>query len=166
MTSLIERLRADALVVRKASMQAAGDPQSKFVAKTTATLLSTLIGEAAAVGKGKGGRESTDFEVVGVIERFLTNAIDNHAIHTARANPDVTLIAGLAIEKEVLAGYMPEPLVQLTDEELTAEVASIVAELPARTMKQMGVVMGALKKKFEGRYDGDAASKLVKAALS
>lgn len=165
MTSLIERLRADALVVRKASMQA-GDPQAKFIAKTTATLLSTLIGEAAGVGKGKGGRESTDFEVVGVIERFLTNAIDNHAIHIARAQPDVKRIAELVIEKEVLAKYMPEPLVQLTDEELGAEVARIVAELPERTMKQMGVVMGALKKNFEGRYNGDAASKIVRAALA
>lgn len=165
MTSLIERLRADALVVRKAAMQD-GDPQAKFVAKTTATLFSTLIGEADKVGKGKGGRESTDFEVVGVIERFLTNANDNHAIHIARAEPDVKRIAELVIEKEVLAKYMPEPLVQLTDEELNAEVASIVAALPERTMKQMGVVMGALKKNFEGRYNGDAAGKIVRAALA
>lgn len=161
MTSMLARLRDDALLARKAAAQG-GD----FKSKVTATLLVTLVSEAGMVGKNKGGRDSTDLEVVDVIGRFLSGATENHSLHMARAEPDATRIAELEIEKNILAGYMPEPLVQLTDAELASEVAAIIAGLPQRTMKQMGVVMGTLKKNFDGRYNGDAASKVVKAALA
>ncbi len=166
MSLLIERLRSDALVARKTAAQEQSNFLVKYRAKVTAALLSTLISEASMIGKNKGGREPTDFEVAGVVERFLTNATDNLAIHQSRAELDVTRIAELVIETEVLPVYMPEPLVQLTDVELSAEIATITGALQERNLKQMGAVMGALKKKFEGRYNGDSASKLVKAALA
>ena len=45
-------------------------------------------------------------------------------------------------------------------------VVSIIAELGAETLKDMGKVMNALKDRFPGRMDFGRASKLVKERLS
>ncbi len=65
-------------------------------------------------------------------------------------------------ELAVIEKFLPK---QLSEEELTAELKTIVADLGASSMKDMGKVMGVASKKFAGRADGRAISKLVKEML-
>ena len=55
---------------------------------------------------------------------------------------------------------------QLTAEELRAEVAAVIAEVGATSMREMGKVMGAASKRLAGRADGKDISAAVKELLS
>ena len=65
-------------------------------------------------------------------------------------------------ERAILEAYLPRPL---SEPELRASIAEIVAALPERSPKAMGQVMAALKAKHGDMLDSRAASALVKAAL-
>ena len=54
----------------------------------------------------------------------------------------------------------------LTDEELTAALRDIIAEVGAASPKDMGKVMGVASKRLAGRADGRAISEKVKALLA
>jgi uncharacterized protein YqeY len=59
--------------------------------------------------------------------------------------------------------YLPE---MLTDIQLTEIITALISELPEKSPKAMGVIMGKLKTEYLGRYDGTIASKLVKDLLA
>lgn len=66
-------------------------------------------------------------------------------------------------EAELITAYLPA---QLTDEELNALVAEVIAATGATEQKQMGQVMGALKDKVAGRADGKRVSTAVREQLA
>ncbi len=63
----------------------------------------------------------------------------------------------------VLESYLPK---QLTEEEITAIVKSIIAETGASSMKEMGKVMGIANKQMAGKADGRVVSGIVKVLLA
>ena len=63
----------------------------------------------------------------------------------------------------VLESYLPK---QLTEEEITAIVKTIIAETGTSSMKEMGKVMGIANKQMAGKADGRVISGIVKALLS
>ena len=72
----------------------------------------------------------------------------------------------VATEEEqlnVILKYLPE---QLSDEEISKLVQDGIAAVSAESMKDMGKLMGYLKRLFEGKADMSAVSKLVKELLS
>ncbi|WP_029458145.1 GatB/YqeY domain-containing protein [Solidesulfovibrio alcoholivorans] len=66
-------------------------------------------------------------------------------------------------ELAVLLAYMPAPL---SDAELAAAVDAAVAELDARSMKDMGRVVQAVLAAHKGRVEGKRVSDAVKARLA
>jgi hypothetical protein len=58
--SLIQTIKADQVQARKAR-------------SASASILTTLIGEAEMIGKNAGDRESTDEEVIAIIKKFIKN---------------------------------------------------------------------------------------------
>ena len=76
---------------------------------------------------------------------------------------DVARVEAAQNEKSVLLEYAMK---QLTEAELTSVISGIVATLPEVNQKQMGAVMKSLKASYEGQYDGQLASKLIKQALA
>ena len=66
-------------------------------------------------------------------------------------------------EIAVIERFLPA---QLSDEEAGAKVQEIVAELGASSMKDMGLVMAAVKKRLGTSIEPARASALVKGALS
>lgn len=63
----------------------------------------------------------------------------------------------------VIEGYLPK---QLSEEEITAIVKTIIAETGASSMKEMGKVMGIANKQMAGKADGRVISGIVKALLA
>ena len=63
----------------------------------------------------------------------------------------------------MIEGYLPSPL---TEEELTAELKKIIAEVGATSAKEMGRVMGVASKALAGKADGKAISAKVKELLA
>lgn len=146
--TLLNQIKADQLAARK----------NRETLK--ATLLTTLIGEATAIGKNDGNRETTDAEVVTVVNKFIKNIND---LLTALNGAESGAAQQANAELVILDVYRPK---QLTAEQLTAIIADLKAEVGASTIKEMGKVMGALRAKYEGQYDGKVASQLIKVALS
>ena len=63
----------------------------------------------------------------------------------------------------VIAEFLPQPL---TEEEITAEVAAILAETGASGMADMGKVMGIASSRMSGKADGKIIAGIVLAALN
>ena len=73
------------------------------------------------------------------------------------------LVADAEAEISVLQGYLPK---QLTDEEIIQIVESVIKEVGASSMKDMGKVMGAVKPQVNGKADNGKVSSIVKQCLS
>lgn len=65
-------------------------------------------------------------------------------------------------EKKIISNYLPK---QATEEEVEAIVKSIICELGASSMKDMGKVMTAAKTELGDKSDGKTISTIVKNCL-
>ncbi|MCM0032015.1 GatB/YqeY domain-containing protein [Sandarakinorhabdus limnophila] len=65
-------------------------------------------------------------------------------------------------ELGVIESFLPK---QMDDSEALAAIKSVVAEIGATNVKDMGRVMAVVKERFAGKIDMSKASGLVKAAL-
>lgn len=114
-----------------------------------ASLYTTLLGEAAMIGKNQGNRETTDAEVVAIVQKFLKNIAETKAaLERAGKATDVQ-------EKEatLLEALLPK---QLTESEMQA----LATEWGVKTMPEW---MQRLKAERAGQYDGKLASSVGKA---
>ena len=68
-----------------------------------------------------------------------------------------------AQEIAVIEQFLPE---QMSDEEMARAVKEVIKELDAKSLKDMGRTMAALKERYPGRMDFAKASALVKEALA
>jgi uncharacterized protein YqeY len=66
-------------------------------------------------------------------------------------------------EIEMIKEFLPE---QMSEQEVSELVSKIVSEVDAQDMKDMGMVMGALKPLIAGKADAGIVSQLVKKALN
>ena len=65
-------------------------------------------------------------------------------------------------EKKIISNYLPK---QATEKEVEAVVKSIICELGASSMKDMGKVMNAAKSELGDKSDGKTISTIVKKIL-
>ena len=134
----------------------------------TASLLTTLIGEAEMVGKNA-NRATTDDEVIAVIQKFIKNINETVSALSAQPATASTIatqarIEVLQAERVELEQFLPS---QLSADELTGHVHAIIAGLLGmKSTINVGDVMGVLKNRFAGRYDGKMASTIVKNLVS
>lgn len=117
-----------------------------------ATLLTTLYAEAMTVGKNQGNRDSTDQEVLAVVQKFLKNNLEFQKV----AN-EAKLIE-LQQEEAILKQFMPK---MLSEDEMIAIIDAVKATSPS--MKE---IMAYFKDEYAGQYDGKMLSTLVKNALA
>ena len=66
-------------------------------------------------------------------------------------------------EIEMIKEFLPE---QMSEQEVSELVSKIVSDVDAQDMKDMGMVMGALKPLIAGKADAGIVSQLVKKALN
>jgi len=110
---------------------------------------------------GPGIAELPDADVVKIIAKLAKQGTDSAAVYAQQNRQDLAdeELAQVAVLQE----FLPK---RLTDEELTAAVREIIAELGASSMKEMGRVMGVASKRLAGQADGKEISAKVKALLA
>lgn len=113
----------------------------------------------AKTAKGSDGTLS-DEAATKVLVKMAKQRRESAAIYKAQNRQD--LADGELAEVAVIEEYLPK---QLTEEELTAELKKIIAEVGATDAKMMGKVMGVASKALAGRADGRAISAKVKELL-
>lgn len=147
---LKEKLRADLSVAMKA--------RDGVRTRTLRMALTALTNEEVA---GKQQRELSDDEVVKVLQREAKKRRE-----AAEAFQDAGRTDKAEAERAegvILDEYLPA---QLSDEELAALVADVIAETGATGPKAMGQVMKAVTPKVAGRADGRRVSAEVKRQLA
>jgi len=135
MNSLMNQIKEKQIVARKT-----GSPD--------ASLLTTLLGESAMVGKNA-GRETTDAEVVAVVKKFIKNIDETVAALTTRGHDASVFLA----EREVLKQFLPLQLTELALKHI------------AETHSSMPEFMKFLKENHAGQYDGKLASSVAKSII-
>ena len=103
----------------------------------------------------------TSDEELKIVQKLVKQRRDSAVEYAAQNRMDLADKENM--EANVLSAYLPK---QLSDEELTSEIKSIIAEMGATSIKEMGKVIGAASKKLTGKTDGKAISEKVKQLLS
>ena len=65
-------------------------------------------------------------------------------------------------EIPILEAYLPK---QLSDDEIRQEALATISELGARSIKELGKIMGVLSRKLAGKAQGSTISRIVKEEL-
>ena len=129
--------------------------RDKFATATIQGLKAAILNEEVAKNKREEGLNDTEIEAV--VAREVKKRKEAAALLDAeRAENELK-------EAEILAKYLPE---MASEAEIAEFVAAEVAKLDEKSMKQMGVIMGAAKAKFGNSADGALLSKIVKDQLS
>jgi uncharacterized protein len=101
-----------------------------------------------------------DTQVLAVIDKMIKTRKESVAQFSTAGRED--LVAKENKEIELLQSYLPA---QLSEAEIEALIAQVLAETGAASVKDMGKAMALLKQKAQGRADMAAVSAKLKAKL-
>jgi uncharacterized protein YqeY len=148
MSTIYETIRADIVTSMKA--------------RNSAVTLSLRTADAAIQRASLDqAKPMDDAMVIATLRKTVKNLADAKVEFEKGGRAD--LIAANDIEIKLLEKYLPQGL---DGTKLEALIAEVIAETGAQSKKEMGKVIGALKKRPEaGLIDFGAASKLVQAKL-
>lgn len=127
----------------------------KAKSKFALSIVVTLCGEAAMVGKSDGNRESTDAEVVQVVKKFIKNIQET----MLKVKLSEEQIYDMEYEVEILSKYLPQ---QLTEAEIKIIICKTISKHSYALPKDMGKVMKYLTTEYAGKIDGKVASNMLK----
>ena len=106
-------------------------------------------------------KELSDEDVIKIIQKQIKQRNDSITQYQTAGRDDL-------IEKEILEISFYEPYLpkQLSDEELSSAIKSIIAQVGAESMKDIGKVMAIASKELAGKVDGKRINECAKALLS
>lgn len=105
-------------------------------------------------------KELSDEDVIKIIQKQVKQR--NEAMVQYRDAGREDLYDKEASEAAIFETYLPK---QLSDEELETALRSIIAEVGAASMKEIGKVMGAASKTLGGQADGKRINECAKKIL-
>lgn len=105
--------------------------------------------------------ELSDEAALKILVKMVKQRRESAAIYTEQQRPD--LAENELAEASVIEQYLPKAL---SDEELSAELSSIIAEVGASSPADMGKVMKVATARLAGRADGKAISAKVRLLLA
>ncbi len=146
--SLLERLDADLVAAMKQRE------------KLKVSLLRMLKSELK-YAKIEKGEDLDEREVLDLLTRYARKRKESALEYEKGGRDD--LVAKELAEHELVQVYLPRAL---DEKELGELVSTVVGELEASSMKDMGRVMKAVLERAAGRADGAMVSALVKSRLS
>ena len=114
--------------------------------------------EIAARSKDKDG--VSDDEIIEILARMIKQRRDSITAYEEGGRPELAAIERAEID--IVTEFLPK---QLDEDEIRDVCTSIIAELGATGLKDMGRTMGELKKRYAGQMDFSKASRCVKEML-
>jgi len=133
-------------------------------AKSTAALRLILaaLKDRDIAARAKGDRDGiSDDEVLGMLQSMIKQRRESIALYEKGGRME--LAQQEAEEIAVIEEFLPE---QMGADEMVAAIEGVIAELEAKSLKDMGRVMAALKENYAGKMDFSSASAGVKERLS
>lgn len=148
--SLFEQISSDIIAAMKS--------KEKEKLEALRGIKKVMLEAKAAAGVNS---ELSDADYLKIISKLAKQGNDSAAIYKEQGRND--LYEQEIFQVKVFESYLPA---KMSDAELTASVQSIISELGASGMKDMGKVMGVASKKLAGLAEGKDISDKVKALLS
>ena len=109
----------------------------------------------------KGAGELDDAAKQKIIQKQVKQRKDAAAIYLEQNRQD--LADDELAQVSILEEFLPE---QLSEDEIRETVSAVVSQMGAKSMADMGKVMGAANKQLAGRADGKLIAHIVKSILS
>ena len=132
------------------------------------TLVSTLrlvlaaIKERDIANRSSGKREEVkDQEIVKILQKMKKQRQDAAELYKKGERPE--LLAAEEAEIKIVDTFLPK---QLSEEETQKICKEIIESTGASSIKDMGKIMGSLKKKYSDSIDFSKANTIVKGLLS
>jgi uncharacterized protein len=119
-----------------------------------------LVMSAIKLAEVESGTEIDDSRVISILQKEVKTREDT-IIESKKANRQ-DLVTNAENEIKILNNFLPE---QMTHDELTIIASSVIQELGASKIQEMGNVMKHLMPILEGRASGQEASKIVRDLL-
>jgi uncharacterized protein len=128
---------------------------------STLRMVNSTIKNADIDARGQGKPPLSDADLLGVLQKMIKQRQESVELYDKGGRGE--LAAQERDEIAVISAYLPK---QMSDDDVKAAIATVIAETNAAGIKDMGKVIGALKAKYAGQMDFGKASGLVKAALT
>lgn len=113
------------------------------------------------IQKGGAGYEATDEDVLSVIQKESKQRRDS--IEEFKKANRQELVEKETKEFEILQSYLPE---QMSEEKIKTLVENAIKQTNAKSMSDIGKVMGILMPQAKGKADGSLVSKIVRENLN
>jgi len=127
----------------------------------TVRLMQAAIKDRDIAARGEGGDACvSDEDILGILAKMIKQREESATTYEGAGR--LELATQEREEIDVIRTFMPK---QMSVEEVEAACAEVVGELGADSLKDMGRVMGELKKRFAGQMDFGKAGGAVKAKL-
>jgi uncharacterized protein len=128
---------------------------------STLRMVNSTIKNADIAARGEGKPPLTDADLLSVLQKMIKQR--QEAVELYDKGGRAELAAQEREEIAIISAYLPK---QMSEADVQAAIAAVIAETHASGIKDMSKVIGALKAKYAGQMDFGKASGIVKAALA
>ena len=127
----------------------------------TMRLIMAALKDRDIAARGNGNPDGiNDEEIFGLLQTMIKQRNESAKMYRDGDRP--ALADAEEAEIAIIKGFLPA---QLNDEEMQAAIDSAIDQADASSVKDMGQVMGFLKRNYAGQMDFSVASQAVKVAL-
>lgn len=127
---------------------------------STLRLITSALKDRDIEARGA-GKTLNDDDILALLQKMVKQRQESLKIYQDAGRSD--LAEQEQGEISIIQSYLPQ---QMDEGEVSSAIDSVIAEIGAASIKDMGKVMAALKERFAGRMDFGAASGVIKAKLS
>jgi hypothetical protein len=127
----------------------------------TLRMMNAAIKNADIAARGEGKQPLNEADLMSLFQKMIKQRQESAELYDKGARPE--LAAAERAEIEIITAYLPK---QMSDAEAGSAISTLLQEINAETMKDMGRAMAALKERFAGKMDFGKASGKIKELLS
>tara|TARA_Y100000992_G_scaffold81257_1_gene51715 strand:- start:728 stop:1189 length:462 start_codon:yes stop_codon:yes gene_type:complete len=135
--------------------------KDKAEISTYRLILSAIKDIDIANRSGPNKKETDDSDIKKLLKKMIKQRVESIDIYKKNNRQDLLEVEQR--EHDILSSFLPK---QLTDEETKKICSDIVNDLGANSIKDMGKVMGELKKNYSDNLDFAKAGTLLKELLN
>ena len=129
---------------------------------STLRLILAAVKDRDISARAKGNMDGiSDEEILGLLQSMIKQRHESITLYKQGGRQD--LVDQETQEIAVIQKFLPQ---QMQADEMTDAIGKVIAELEAKSLKDMGRTMAALKERYAGRMDFAKASALVKQKLA
>lgn len=127
----------------------------------TLRLIVSAIKDAVIANRGKDSKELTDQDIMSLLKKMVKQRNESCEVYKKAGRDE--LLASETKEIEIISSFLPK---QLSEEETKKICEDVIKKVGAASIKDMGKVMGELKKTHADVLDFSKVGSIIKTILN